>query len=112
MEEVIFPREVLEVSSGLQIEPIRLALGWGDWQLVATCSPNDLNRVREISKRHEVPLHVLGEVQNGAGVTLKCSEGVGKMFPLDSQRFTRDSWFTAGLESYIEQITLGPLCKA
>lgn len=33
----------------------------------------------------------------------------GQLTPIDSQRFTRDSWFTAGIESYIRALTEGPL---
>jgi thiamine-monophosphate kinase len=111
MIDVIFPPEVLYVSSLLNLDPIRLTFGWGDWQLIGCCDPNKLNKLREVSQRYEVDVHVIGEVRKGKSVSLEHKQHTGQMAPVDSQRFTQDSWFTAGLQSYINVLVKGPLWK-
>lgn len=111
MKNVIFPKEVLEISSTLGIEPLRLALGWGDWQLIGTCPPQNYGAIQIVSERHHVPLHLIGEVRDGEGVVLEHNDRIAEMASIDSQRFTKDSWFTVGLESYLSQLVDGPLWK-
>jgi hypothetical protein len=45
----------------------------------------------------------------GSGVTLDTGDAAGPLLALDSQRFAADSWFTAGLDSYIERMLEAPL---
>jgi thiamine-monophosphate kinase len=111
MENINFSKEVLEISSTLGIEPLRLSLGWGDWQLIGTCAPQNYGGLQRVSEKYQVPLHLIGDVRNGDGVMLEHNNRVAEMAPIDSQRFTKDSWFTVGLESYINELIDGPLWK-
>jgi thiamine-monophosphate kinase len=110
-DAISYSAEVLHICSLLAVDPLRLALGWGDWQLIGCCHPTNLNALRTASDAHGVPLHVIGEVRHGRGVVLEYKERVAEMNPLDSQRFTRDSWFTAGLGSYVDALMNGPLWR-
>lgn len=101
--------EVHGVADQLEVDPFRLVLGWGDWQLVATCRPDRLPEIVRIASETEIGAHVIGEVQQGQGVELVDDAERGPLFPLDSERFSRQSWFTAGLNSYVDQMLEAPL---
>lgn len=109
MEDVVFPQEVIGISSILKVDPVRLALGWGDWQLIACLDPAKLGELQAAGMRQNVPIFVVGRVERGSGVILDHDGRSGPMYPIDSQRFTKDSWFTAGIESYIKALTEGPI---
>ncbi len=111
MDDITFPLEVTRVSLQLGIEPVRLALGWGDWQLVGCVDRSKLDEVKKVGDRHGVPVCVIGQVHQGRGVILEHAGRVGEIAPIDSQRFTKESWFTAGLEAYIDMLVSGPLWK-
>jgi thiamine-monophosphate kinase len=101
--------EVQAIARRLTIDPFRLVLGWGDWQLVATCRPDRLPEIARIASEAETEAHVIGEVGQGEGVELRDGDRTGPLFPLDSERFSRQSWFTAGLDSYVDQMLSVPL---
>ena len=103
--------EVCMVAAHLDMDPIRLMLGWGDWQLVGCAERGRLDELKSLAAVHGVPVHVIGEVVEGSGVQLLHDGHEGPMVPLDSQRFTRDSWFTDGIESYIASLKDGPLWR-
>lgn len=104
-----FTKEVREAATGLDVDPFRLALGWGDWQLIATCRGEDLAEAREWAERTGTGFHAVGVVEEGGGVSLRDSEGEGLLLPLESERFSKDSWFTAGLDNYIGKMLEDPL---
>jgi thiamine-monophosphate kinase len=108
-EDVVFSPEVLHISSLTGISPLRFALGWGDWQLIGCCQWGNLGLLRETAVNHSTQLHVIGEVRNGKGVLLQNKSASKTMAPIDSQRFTADSWFTIGLDAYLKALTEGPL---
>ena len=98
-----FTDGVVAVAGELGIEPRRLALGWGDWQLVATCRPELVAELQLVADGCGCGLHVLGRVEAGDSQVDVCDGGKrGPLIRLDSQRFSPDSWFSAGLDAYIE----------
>ena len=98
---------VWRVSRALRVDPVRLTLGWGDWQLIG-CT-RDLARVEAICRVHGVEVQALGTVERGVGVNLEYDGKKGPMAHIDSERFTSESWFTAGIQSYISQLLDAPL---
>jgi len=102
--------EVIKVSKLLNIEPTRLALGWGDWQLVGTVSENKCdNLINEMSKIN-TSVHIIGKVASGSGeVKIRHQKTIGRMSPIDSERFSKKSWFTQGIDSYINDLLNTPL---
>ncbi len=108
-EGVVFSPEVLYSSSLTGISPLRFALGWGDWQLIGCCQATNLELLRETVFSHSTQLHVIGEVRSGEGVLLHDKSAFKTMAPIDSQRFTTDSWFTIGLDAYLKALTEAPL---
>jgi thiamine-monophosphate kinase len=109
MSTITFSEDVLYVSSKLDLDPVRLSMGWGDWQLIGCIDPLRLDELRALCNDNEVELHSIGVVKDGNGVTMEHRGKNGSMFPLDSQRFSNDSWFTAGIDSYIEIMLANPI---
>ena len=111
MDDILFPAEVVHVSTMLDVDPVRLALGWGDWQLVGCLDSSRENELKDLGARNGIPVHIIGKVVAGHGVTFEHKGRRGEMAPIDSQRFTTDSWFTTGLEAYIDLLINGPLWR-
>jgi thiamine-monophosphate kinase len=108
-DRVTFPESVSDVASRLRIDPFRLALGWGDWQLVAACSPDRVSAVIEAANSVGESTTVVGTIEAGSGVWLAEGSKKGRLLPLDSQRFATDSWFSAGIAGYIQTMLEAPL---
>ena len=104
-----FGDEVLGTAQKLGIDPLRLALGWGDWQLIGTCRPEQAAQIEQFAGVAGDGVHIVGEVVDGSGVRLREGTHEGPLMPLDSQRFMPDSWFSSGLDGYIEQLLNAPL---
>lgn len=108
-DSLTYSAGVVDIARELDTDPLRLALGWGDWQLVATCRSDKLDALAELAHAAETALHRLGRVEEGTGVGLDRRGSHGDLLPLDSQRFASDSWFSAGLDAYIDTLLHGPL---
>lgn len=101
---------VSKVASMLNVQAERLALGWGDWQLVGTVRPAKAAAIKDALGRVGTPVHIIGHVESGDGkVKLLINGRSGEMTPLDSERFSAKSWFTSGVETYIDDLLTRPL---
>jgi thiamine-monophosphate kinase len=107
--EVEFTSGVTTVAEALGISPVRLALGWGDWQLVVTFRAGDRGGIEDACALHSSPFYEIGTVVEGSEVVLRDGEAAGPLMALDSQRFTPGSWFSAGLTAYISMMLEAPL---
>jgi len=104
-----YDKEVLAVAERLGMDPLRLALGWGDWQVVIACDPSTADELRALSET----ILYLGSVDEEEGVRARGENDESReLYPLDSERFVRDSWFSAGLEGYVDALTMGPLYRS
>jgi thiamine-monophosphate kinase len=109
-DDITFAPDVVAVASVIGIDPARLALGWGDWQLIFCTSRRNLADVEDICAANNVPIRAIGEMTPAAGVLEISLDGRTSSFPeLDSQRFTPSSWFASGLQSYIDTMLTLPL---
>lgn len=108
---ICFGDAVQEVAGQLEIDPLRLSLGWGDWHIVACCAPTAVDDVAAIARRHGTAAQPIGELTADAGVILSYRGKRGKLLALDSQRFTAGSWFSSGLDGYIEALLGEPLLQ-
>ncbi len=107
----MFAQEVQAAAAALGTEPARLALGWGDWQIIGCCSPNRRSELAGIARTHQTAVHILGTVTAGAGISGRFAGAEGPLMHLESERFTTGSWFSAGLDGYIEQLLYAPLLE-
>jgi len=109
LDNIEYSPEVKYVSEKLSILKQRMAIGWGDWQLIVSANPKKFNDIVEICRQNSVSVYKVGKVIKGNGVLLEYDGKIGRMIPLDSQRFTNDSWFTSGIDSYINSLIKDPL---
>jgi thiamine-monophosphate kinase len=90
----------------------RLWLGWGDWNLICTIPQNRLDAALKVASERGHSIVPIGRVVDGkAGVTL-C--GAYEKLPaprIESERFAKDSWFTVGIDAYIDLLLSTPLPK-
>jgi thiamine-monophosphate kinase len=107
-----FSPGVRDAAEALGTLPHRLALGWGDWQLVGSCATDRLSKVELVAAREEVEVHVVGEVVEGTGVSARFDGREGPLMRLESERFVTSSWFSVGLDGYIEQMLQTPLLES
>ena len=88
MDNIEYSDEVKFISDNTGIEPIRFALGWGDWQLIGCCAQQNLDELQKLASEYRENVTVIGEVKQGQNVVLSYQGKIDKMFPIDSQRFT------------------------
>lgn len=105
---VLHPRSLVvpgcEAIIGSQIDdPAKLWLGWGDWTVVVAVSKEQYREAEQIAADTRTPLVAIGHFERGPGELVievdgsRCAAG-----RLESERFVKDSWFTSGIDGYIE----------
>jgi thiamine monophosphate kinase len=95
---------VHEVPSDAPIDPARLWLGWGDWNVIAAVDPDDYEEIEQITIRFGTDINKLGFfTREFSGVRVERG-GVMQNAPrLESERFAKDSWMlTGGVEKYVD----------
>ena len=91
------------VADSAGISPMKLLLSWGDWELVFAASPNNLKHIRKLAKELNTDLVEIGIAGPGpVGVFLNDSGKLKEFRDISSQRFSKTSYFTHGLDSYVK----------
>jgi thiamine monophosphate kinase len=85
-------------------DPVRLALGFGDLQLVVTARPDRLAAVSSACAEHGVGFTRLGEVVAEAGIFVTVDGHRRRLANFDNERFTAGSQFTGGLDAYRKRL--------
>lgn len=99
------------VAERLGLETVRLALGWGDWQLIAVVQRDNGDEFEGLCSSQAFEHHRIGTVSSTPGVRANYRGRSGLLLPLDSQRFAPSSWMSIGLGSYIDMLIGGPLVE-
>jgi thiamine-monophosphate kinase len=87
----------------INISPQRLWLGWGDWNVAVAISQQDEPELRQFSIENNLDITVCGRFEEGEPVVNLGYKGDVIAAPrIESERFSADSWFTVGIERYIE----------
>lgn len=103
--KLIYPEYVKSWSGQLNIDPMRLALGFGNLELVCAASEADGAKLRQIARRNGVNLSPLGRVVEGDSVFLVDRRGNRSVMQnFDNERFTKESQFTGGLDAYKDRL--------
>ena len=93
----------VEGAEKLGINPNRLWLGWGDWNVIAAISEEKFALASKIAAEMKFPLRHIGVFEIGAPEVVLTTTGATLRAPrLESERFAKDSWFTAGINRYVE----------
>lgn len=100
--------DVRHVASVLGADWRRWAFGWGDWQLVVTARPDSARNLLEVAEECSVPLWRIGVVVERPGVYIMDGAAKGPALPLDSERFSKDSWLSVGVQAYIDAMMTLP----
>jgi thiamine-monophosphate kinase len=92
-----------KVASRLGIPPLKLMLSWGDWQLVTTIHEESRCEFEALAHSFSTPVTLIGKMKPGSGCVQSQSDGpVRQLANLSSERFTRTSYFTSGIQQYID----------
>jgi thiamine-monophosphate kinase len=100
------------VAKSLLLDPRKLSLTWGDWQLVFTVSQSGLSTVVQTMSRIDCPLTILGQAQEGTGgVYIEEGDGLAELADFKSSRFSPSSSFSWGLEPYRQMVMTQSLTR-
>lgn len=95
---------VLLAAGLLEVDPIRMIFGWGDWNLLIAISPRAIEEVRQTASVLGVGLTELGHLTADPELSLQRRGRSCRLTAPDSQRFAVDSWFTVGIDAYVEKL--------
>jgi thiamine-monophosphate kinase len=109
--DAIRPRQCIQqVADQARIDARKLMLSWGGWELVCTAAPAGVRVIQDAMKSLGTPCREIGEVRLGDGsVWIHDEGGVRRLTNFASVRFAGTSFFTHGLESYIDFLRNCPL---
>lgn len=94
-----------EGASMLSVDPVRLWLGWGDWNVVAVVRAEEVDRAARIAQGVGSIAVPIGRFVGGEPRVLLRRGTVLKAAPrLESERFAMDSWFSNGIDGYVENL--------
>jgi thiamine-monophosphate kinase len=84
-------------------DPVRLWLGWGDWNVISAIPKRNIKRAMEITNKTGGTIIPIGEFVTGEPCVELRRDGETQVAPrLESERFSKDSWFTTGIQGYID----------
>jgi thiamine-monophosphate kinase len=87
------------------VDPARLWMGWGDWNVIAAVRPDKLSRLLECAGELGHAVIQFGRVVGpGAAVVVSRSGRTKRNLRLESERFADDSWFSTGIEGYVKRL--------
>jgi thiamine-monophosphate kinase len=96
---------VKEVANLANIEPQKLMLSWGNWELIFTTPPEAFDEIKEKIESFGTPCTDIGYVHNGCGrVRYETSDSSGLLTNYASERFCKTSIFSHGLDAYISYL--------
>lgn len=112
LSEVITEDVLVKIAASSGIDINKLLLTWGNWQIVCTVKEERLHILRKVMSKLNCPVSLVGEVSHGTGKTWYCENGrKGILNYVASERFTKNSFFTHGLEAYLDSLRNEPLIK-
>ncbi len=99
-----------KVASRFDMPSLKLMLSWGDWQLVVTTHEDNQHALEALARSFRTPATLIGKMKAGSGRVLSQVDGTVKQLAnLSSERFTGNSYFTAGVEEYMNWFIDAPL---
>jgi len=109
-ESLCPPQIVRNVAKASNIDPLKLMVSWGDWELVATIKPKDHEQIKLLIESYGTTCRDIGQVRSGTGRVLIENEGrLGYLNNFASERFSATSFFTHGLAAYLNVMRDQPL---
>ncbi|WP_395652827.1 thiamine-monophosphate kinase [Phycicoccus elongatus] len=103
-DECEYSPNVRRIADAIGVSPLRLAIGWGDWNLVCAVPSADEAGVKAELARQGIASSRIGHLINEPGLHVQEGGVTRSVAPLASERLTKSSWMTSGLSGYIEQL--------
>lgn len=101
LDKLLPPGDVRE----LEVDPVRLWLGWGDWNVIAAVAAEDIEEAKRRAMSAHSSLIPIGEFERGDPRVILRRLGRSATAPrLESERFSIDSWFSTGFEEYLRHL--------
>jgi len=101
---------VRQVAASANLDPKKLMLSWGNWELIVTIRPNAVDEVRSIMESLGTHFQDIGKIREGTGKVWIEEEGRYNLLTnFASERFCSTSFFTHGLDKYLEFLKSEPL---
>jgi len=101
---------VKKIADVAGLDVCKLMLSWGNWELVCTIADEKLDAFREVMAGLGCPVSAVGWITEGKGnVWFHDRSGTGRLTYLASERFTRRSYFSHGLDGYLSAMRREPL---
>ena len=90
-------------------DPARFWLGWGDWNVLVAIAHAGSQAILDLAADLSADVVQIGKVVEKSGVVLTRGDARQPAPRLESERFSTDSWFTAGISSYVDQLLSCPI---
>jgi len=95
--------DVAEVAASAEIDPRKLMLSWGNWELVCAVRPEQVSTIKNLMASLGTKVSDIGEVSKGKGnVLLLDGDRHKRIRNFASERFCPTSTFTHGLGAYLD----------
>jgi thiamine-monophosphate kinase len=111
LDDDMVTSDARRIAHRLQIDPVRFALGWGDWQLIVVVDASKEDELTHLCQTLGTPCYPLGEVTTGTAISAAYRDRRGELIPLDSERFSKLSWMTSGLGGYVDSLLGDPVIQ-
>lgn len=101
-------RESRLASAYGSVDAARCWLGWGDWNVICAIPDDRMSDAIRLTKSNGHTLIPIGRVvERQPGAEFVTIVGQRERLPaprVESERFSKDSWFSAGIEAYIKML--------
>jgi thiamine-monophosphate kinase len=95
----------VDESEDLGVDPARLWLGWGDWNVLCAVHPEKFEEVLRVGEEVGVSITPIGSFHGETAGVFLHRHGTTLPAPrLESERFAADSWFSEGIQGYISRL--------
>lgn len=110
VDRIEWPTELQSAAGKIGIEPLRLAFGWGDWNVLVAIRREDVDAARTTCQECGSGFLVIGELTSDDPlVTIRYEGRDGEIGRFESERFAADSWMRDGIDGYIKTLEFGDL---
>jgi thiamine-monophosphate kinase len=102
MKLMLPPQNFSKYVKKINISFQRLWLGWGDWNVVVGFQREKIEKITKFCKINGIKFCEIGEFTENREILLKYGEHIKKAPRIESERFAKDSWFSSGIQGYID----------
>ncbi len=103
---------IKQLAEKFHLDYKKLMLAWGGWELVGTIPPKNVKSAEKIIKTLGSQFTIVGKVVEGPGnVRIIHENEIGLLTDFGSYRFCNTSYFSHGINAYIDYLINAPILK-